>query len=259
MVRKMAFGNLKGGVGKTSVVLGLADALAQQGKRVVVCDLDPQGSATNALGVDVDTETLTTYDVLAANEQGCLDDAIIDSAWEGIAVVPADSQLASLATETMMAGEHRLQTAALGAERFADYDVALFDLPPSLGRLTLNGLLAADEAVGVTIPEAMSVDRLREFLDTITGVQTPFLNPDLRLRGIITNAVDTRLGEHRFQSEQMAELWGEFLLSPSVPLRSAVKDMASTQQPIRLTGNRSAKAVAEIFDELATTLIGGSK
>lgn len=257
--RKIAFGNLKGGVGKTSVVLGLADAMAQQGKRVLICDLDPQGSATTALDAEVSSETLTVYDVLAANEPGCLDDAIIETAWQGVDVVPANGQLATLATQQIIAAEHRLRTAMLGADQLESYDVVLMDLPPSLGRLTLNGLVAADEAVGVTVPEAMSLDRLREFLNIVDELQAPFLNESLTVRGIITNGVDLRLGEHRFQSEQLAELWGDLLLQPTIPQRSAVKDMASTRRPIRLTGNRGAKAVASVFDELAAVLMGESK
>ncbi|MDT0120694.1 AAA family ATPase [Kocuria sp. PD6] len=252
----IAFGNLKGGVGKTSIVLACAESLARSGKRVLVCDLDPQGSASIVLGAEITDEQITMYDLLKANTPGSIGDAIAPTEWgEAIDVVPADSTLAVFADESLTAAEHRLKVAMMGSEDLDSYDYVLLDMPPSLGRLTLNGLVAADSAVAVTVPEALAINGVNEYLTTIEEARHPVLNPHLMLAGVVTNMVDSRLGEHRYQLDQMREAWGDDLLAPVIPARSAVKDMASTRTPLTKTGNRGAKAVSEMFDQLTAHIV----
>lgn len=248
----IAYGNQKGGVGKTTLVLGCADALAAGGARVLVIDLDPQGSATTALGVEISPDTLTAYDVLAANTTGALGQAIAPSTWEGIDVVPADESLAHLEGQTLTAAEHRLKVAALDSPELDAYEYVLIDLPPSLGRLTLNGLVAADRVAIVTLPEAFSTQAVGQFLSTVSDVAGhPAMNPGLKIAGIIVNAMDRRLGEHAFQMEQLHEAYGEQVLTPVLPAWSAAKDMTSARRPPRLTGNRKGNEMAELFGQIA--------
>lgn len=250
-----AYGNQKGGVGKTTLVLGCADAWATAGTRVLVIDLDPQGSATTALGVEISPDTLTAYDVLTANAPGTLGQAIAPSAWEGIDVVPADESLASLESETLTAAEQRLKVAALDSPELEAYAHVLIDLPPSLGRLTLNGLVAADRVAVVTVPEAFSTQAVGQFLSTVADVaRHPMMNPSLKTAGIIVNAIDRRLGEHAFQMEQLYEAYGDQMLAPAVPAWSAAKDMTSARRPPRLTGNRKGNALADVFAQITQQL-----
>lgn len=248
----VAFGNQKGGVGKTSLVLGCADALATAGGKVLVIDLDPQGSATTALGVEIFPDTLTAYDVLAANTTGALGQAIVSSAWNGIDVIPADESLAQLEGQSLTAAEHRLQVASLDSPELEAYGYVLIDLPPSLGRLTLNGLVASDYVVVVTVPEAFSTQAVGQFISTLADVAGhPAMNPRLSMVGIVVNAIDRRLGEHKFQLEQLQEAYGQDVLEPALPAWSAVKDMTSARRPPRLTGNRRGGAIADLFAQIA--------
>ena len=159
------------------------------------------------------------------------------------------------ADESLTAAEHRLKVAMMGSEALDSYDYVMLDMPPSLGRLTLNGLVAADSAVAVTVPEALAINGVNEYLTTIEEARHPVLNPHLTLAGVVTNMVDSRLGEHRYQLDQMREAWGDDLLAPVIPARSAVKDMASTRTPLTKTGNRGAKAVSELFDQLTAHIV----
>lgn len=251
----IAFGNQKGGVGKTSITVAVAESLAHRNHKVLVLDLDQQGSASIVLGAEITAETLTMYDVLKANTPGCIDDAIIPTTWENISVVPADETLAALAEESLMAAEQRLKTAFIEAEKLEEFDYVLMDLPPSLGRLTLNGLVAAQQVFAVTAPAALSVQGLTHFESTINEIKKIRLNPDLDFSGVIINMADTRRGEDKFQIEQINENW-ENVLSPVMPARAAVADMASTHLPIRQTGNSGAKETQQLIDALTATIVG---
>lgn len=256
----IGFGNLKGGVGKTSIVLAIAESLAESGKTVLVCDLDPQGSASIVLGAEIAEDQLTIYDILKGNIPGSIGQAIIETDWhENLDLVPADSTLAVFVDESLTAAEHRLKAAMSGAPALETYDYILFDFPPSLGRLTLNGLVAADTAVAVTTPESLSVNGLSEFLKTVEDARHPMLNSDLGMGGIILNNVDRRLNEHQFQLEQIQGNWGADVLEPIVPGRSAIKDMASAGVPILKTGNKNAKAIANMIGDLAAAVVGGTE
>ncbi|WP_421084855.1 ParA family protein [Rothia nasimurium] len=251
----IAFGNQKGGVGKTSITVAVAESLAYRGMKVLVLDLDQQGSATIVLGASVTAETLTMYDVLKANTPGCIDDGIMETAWENISIVPADETLAALAEESLIAAEQRLKTAFIDSEKIEEYDYVLMDLPPSLGRLTLNGLVAAEQVFAVTAPAALSVQGLTHFENTINEIKRIRLNPELQFSGVIINLADTRKGEDRFQIDQINENWDN-VLSPVVLSRAAVADMASTHLPIRKTGSSSAKEAQSLIDALTDSIIG---
>ena len=177
-----AVGNQKGGVGKTTTVLGLAGAAAQQGRRVLVIDMDPQYNATTALGGE--SEGLNVYDALVSAEPGGLADVIRPSGWDGVDVAPGADALALFERADVLAAEHRLAHALDGVD-LGEYDVVYIDLSPNLGRLANAGLVAADEVLVVTTPEAWAVDGVEAFLATVAAVQAPYLNPALRVAGIL--------------------------------------------------------------------------
>ena len=145
------FVNQKGGVGKTTVTLGIAAALAGHGAGVLLVDLDPQASATKVLGVDVQ-ERCTVADALLEPERYPLSDAIIRSEW-GFDVAPAETALASWEARRSTADEFVLRDQLA---RVVGYDTVLVDCPPSLGVLTLNALAAASHLVLVTEPSFLA-------------------------------------------------------------------------------------------------------
>ena len=152
------FANQKGGVGKTS---GVAAALARRGVRVLLVDLDPQASATNVLGIDVE-KRCTIADAMLEPDRYSLLDAITATAWRFDAVL-AEMALASRQSRRSTADEFVLRRQL---ERLDAYDVALIDCPPSLGVLTLNALTAASHLVVVTEPSFLALQGIDELVET---------------------------------------------------------------------------------------------
>lgn len=249
-----AIGNQKGGVGKTSTVLGLASALAALGRNVLVLDIDAQANATSTLDA---VGEFDMYDVLSAEDPGTLGQAIVSTPWAGISAVPGSNQLARIESESMMTPELRLRNAAWQVQELEDFDDILIDLPPALGRLTLNGLILADRVVIVTEPAAYSVEAVGKFLETVAAVKrSPHLNPSLRLAGIIVNKAHTPLtNEHQFQIQQLRDVFPDDLRRPILPRRAAVEDAASAHQPITALGGEGATIMSQLYREHAQWMI----
>lgn len=250
-------GNRKGGVGKTSITLGLATGLSLLGKRVCVVDMDPQMNLTSTLGTGSE---FNIFDVLYDGGTGTLGQAASPSTWEGIDLVAGTEDLVRIDTENLVGAELRLKAAAEGSSELEAYDHVLIDLPPAVGRLTLNGLIAANEVVIVTEPERYAVDGVQAFLGAVSSVQSAsYLNPSLQFAGIIVNKVSSPLtAEHKFQIEQLTEAFGDDLLHPFLPARTAMKDSQSAGTPLTKIPSRGAAILTERFVEHASRISGGN-
>ncbi|MFK4637142.1 ParA family protein [Paenarthrobacter histidinolovorans] len=240
-----AVGNRKGGVGKSSMTGSLAWSLALRGRRVLVLDMDPQGNLSKWMLNDIPDRTM--FDVLYADKPGILGEAAVPSLFPGVWIVPAEESLARIEVEALVAPEMRLKSAAHGSASLSDFDDVLIDMPPALGRLTLNGLIAADAVIAVTTPEAFSVQGLVAFLETVELVRgRPHLNPNLRMDGVMVNQFDAT-AEHTYQLGQIREAYPNLVLSPVIPKRTAMRDAVSAQIPLTKVGSRGA---AELQDTL---------
>lgn len=241
-----AIGNQKGGVGKTSTTLGLAAALSEQGRRVLVLDIDAQANATSSLDASGEYDM---YDVLSSDEPGTLGQAIVSTAWPNIDCVCGSKQLARIEAESMITPELRLRNAAWGATELDAYDDVLIDLPPALGRLTLNGLILAHRVIVVSEPAAYSVEAVGKFLETVRAVKrSPQLNPGLRFAGIVVNKAHTPLtNEHVFQIGELKEAFDGLLRMPILPRRTAVEDAASAHRPITSLPGEGATIMSQLY------------
>lgn len=247
-----AIGNRKGGVGKSSMTGAIAWSLALRGCRVLTLDMDPQGNLSRWLLDELPDRTM--FDVLYADQPGILGDAAVPSLFPGVWIVPADESLGRVEVEGLVAPEMRLKTAAHGSESFDAYDAVLIDMPPALGRLTLNGLIAADNVIAVTTPEAFAVQGLVAFLETVEHVRgRPHLNPRLHLEGVLVNQFDGT-GEHTYQLEQIRDAYHDKLLSPIVPKRTAMRDAVSAQVPLTKVGTRGAAVLQEALTEFVSNV-----
>lgn len=197
----IAVSNQKGGVGKTTSTLNLGAALREMGKRVLLVDLDPQGSLTVAAGViDGDTINLSIGDLLMARAQGAPQDiarAIIKTP-TGLDLVPGNGMLsaAELTLATAMARESALLATLKPA--LDNYDYILIDCLPSLGLIAINALRASD---GVVIPvqaDFLAVQGLAQILQTISAVREQ-LNPPLKVYGVLLTMVD----QHNTHSQRV--------------------------------------------------------
>ena len=263
MTLTLAITNQKGGVGKTTITIGLAAAVARRrpGHRVLVIDLDPQANATAALepmGFRAG-ESLTTSDVLHTATVGCAADAIRPSGtWLGVDVIPAELALATRQNDGAVAGEVRLRRSLTHATDV--YDLVLIDCPPSLGPLSVNALVAADQALIVTEPALASVQAISEVLRTVTEVTA--LNPQLRVGGIVLNKVagtrEAALRVNELQQTFGAEAGGEhrgLLLWPQVPAAAAFAESYGAHTPVQDFPSGRRAELEDVLNELALAVL----
>ena len=245
--------NQKGGVGKTTVALGLASAGAHAGLRVAVIDLDPQANATTGLAVWEAGSTVD--DALAEDRPGAVRSVLVPSGWENLPVTPdvAASTPRLAQREPQLANDpvgaqDRLRTAMSGL----DHDLVIIDCPPSLSLLTVNGLFAADRALVVTEPSAWASDGVEQVTRTIERISARRPDP-LVLAGIVVNRLG-RTRDNKYWNDQLADTYGDRMLA-TIALRAAVAEAAAQSLPVHGLGNRpgAAEAVAE-FDNLFAAL-----
>ena len=249
--------NQKGGVGKTTVVLGLASAAAARGIEALVVDLDPQGNASTGLGVFEPTRGIDL--VLEQERPGGLHAAVESTGWPhecGRCPLLAAASPGLFVRETQLAtdplgGQDRLQMAMNGSS----WSLVLVDCPPSLGLLTINALFAADRVLLVTEPGAWAADGVARMLQTIERIRLRRIDERPRLVGIAINRLG-RTRDARYWHEQLAETYPEICLPP-VRLRAAVAEAAAQSLPIHGLGSRpgATEAAAE-FDVLLDRVLG---
>lgn len=179
--------NQKGGVAKTTTSVNLAAALALRGHRVLVVDLDPQGNATTGLGLDRKSDTASTYDSLV--DGAPLSQVARPTGIRGLDCAPASVHLAGAEVELVAqtAREHKLADALKGH----DYDLVFVDCPPSLGLLTVNALVAADDLIVPVQCEYYALEGLGQLVETAARIKS-MLNPRLRISGFVLTMFDAR-------------------------------------------------------------------
>jgi chromosome partitioning protein len=251
LARVIAFANQKGGVAKTTSTLNLAVALREQGLRVLVVDLDPQGNLTMSQGLNPDSIERSMFDVLVHRLPIS---EVIHQREVDLAVSSIDLAGAELALSSQIGRERALEKSLAPVK--GGYDYVLIDTPPSLGLLTINALVASD---GVIVPvqcEYLSLRGLVQLENTLSMIREN-LNPDVEIQGILPTMFDGRTLHSREAIEILQENFGDLVFKTRIK-----KTVRYAEAPVKgssvlkydPTGNAAAA-----YRELAKEVLDGAK
>lgn len=247
-VQTVAVLSLKGGVGKTTIALGLASAALRRGARTLVVDLDPQCNATTTL--DPEDTKATVADVLETPRPAVLRDAITHSAWgEEVDVLVGSESLELLNDQD--SDPRRLEKLAraltelgpLLEEDSLPYQLVLLDCPPSLGRLTRSALRAAHGALLVTEPTMFAVSGVQRAFEAVENAREEH-NPVLSPLGIVVNRVRPQSYEHQYRIAELREQFGRLVMPVALPDRLAVQQAQGACVPIHQWQTPGAREVS---------------
>jgi chromosome partitioning protein len=245
--------NQKGGVGKTTTTINLGAYLAYYGQRVLLVDIDPQANATSCLGVDKQTVRGGTYQSLIGSSP--ITTHILHNPRLKLSLLPASPALAG--AEVELVGELARETFLKKTldQVIERYDYILVDCPPSLGLLTLNGLVAARD--GVIIPvqcEYLPLEGLGQLTNTLDRVREA-LAPDLRIRGVLLTMFDSRTNLSTDVVNEVRRHFPGLVFEVVVPRTVRLAEAPSYGQPISVYAPNSSGAAA--YDKLAQELLIG--
>ena len=227
MGKTFVFVNQKGGVGKTTSAINIGAYLALEGKKTLLVDFDSQGNMTSGVGVDWDKPTV--YDLLADTIPAA--SVIRESAIPGLSVIPASIDLSGAAIE-LVDQDKREYFLKNALEKIKDnYDFILIDCPPSLGILTLNGLVAADEVLIPLQCEYFALEGLTLLLQTVKRVQKT-LNPELDIGGIFFTMYDSRTRLAQDVVQQVTSYFKDRVFSTIIPRNVRLSEAPSHGLPI---------------------------
>lgn len=246
----LSVSSLKGGVGKTTVALGLASAALNRGLRTLVVDLDPQCDATSGLAAPADKGN-SIAEVLANPKPHIVERAIVSSGWSSTATIDVlvGSPRSLLLDNPAPSVSDVWKLEEVLAQLEDRYDIVLIDTPPSINALTRTAWVASDRVVLVTEPALYSViaaDRARKAIVEISAK----LSPRLQLLGVVVNRLRPQSHEHEYRIRELKEMFGEQLLMPYFEERAAVQQSTGAARPIHSWPAEGAGEVAKGFDWL---------
>jgi chromosome partitioning protein len=249
MGRIIAVANQKGGVGKTTTSINLSACLAEQGKKVLVVDIDPQGNATSGLGVDKNNLENTVYE-LFIDECG-LEDCIQREALEHLDILPSNVNLSGAEIDLIGIDgrEHILKNVLKDIQD--EYDFVIIDCPPSLNILTVNAMATADSVLVPIQCEYYALEGLSDLLHTVNLVQER-LNPELNIEGVVFTMYDSRTNLSNQVVENVKNYLDKDVYKTIIPRNVRLAEAPSYGQPINVYDPKSAgaEAYAMLADEV---------
>lgn len=255
MARRVAIVNNKGGVGKTTVTVRLAEGLAKEGRRVLVVDMDPQGNASSMLGwtYDLEKKQPTISQAIKADREGAAADVVQPIGWDApyatrMALAPARLTLENRMSEAGNAGAWlRLEKALQGVDD--GYDFTLVDCPPSVFHLTQLALAAVDDAVIVTEADIYAVEaavRMQEFIRE-KGPKA-LANPALSVRGVVINGF-THTAVQAEQRDSIRRIFGDRVWDPIIKQRTTLAEADTDALPLTDARTAEPRAMFELLTQ----------
>jgi chromosome partitioning protein len=255
--------SLKGGVGKTTVTLGLASAALHRGLDTLLVDLDPQINATATVAPDLNgavdgAPRWSVAEVLDDPSVKVIGKAVRESAWgKQLRVLPGSER-----TENHNhpdPGSKKLFRLSTALQKVKPQpELVLVDCPPSLGQLTRSALTAADRAVLVTEPSLFAVTGVQRALEAVQTERNAH-RPGLQPLGVVINRFRPRVTEQEYRLAELRDLFGPLVLSPVLPDRSAVQQAQGAAVPIHQWPTAGAREIAHSFDTLLDRLLRAGK
>ena len=249
----LSVSSLKGGVGKTTVTLGLASAAFARGVRTLVVDLDPQSDVSTGMDIQV-AGHLNVADVLASPKEKIVRSAIAPSGWTRSNPNSTIDVMIGSPSAINFDGPHpsirdiwKLEEALANVE--ADYELVLIDCAPSLNALTRTAWAASDRVAVVTEPGLFSVAAADRALRAIEEIRRG-LSPRLQPLGIVVNRVRPQSIEHQFRIKELRDMFGPLVLSPQLPERTSLQQAQGAAKPLHMWPGESAEEMSANFDQL---------
>lgn len=252
MGKIIAVANQKGGVGKTTSAVSLAASLADQGKKILLVDMDPQGNATSGLGITARDKT--SYEVMIDHLP--LNQAIIATSQAGLALVPSDIRLAAAEVELVGEPQREFRLDTMLKPEAPLYDFVLIDCPPSLSLLTLNALSAAHSVLVPIQCEYYALEGVSALMATVNRVQKTF-NPALELEGVLLTMFDGRTNLSLQVADEVKKYFRDKVFMSIIPRSVRLGEAPSHGQPIGTYDPKSAGALA--YRSLANEIIRNNK
>nr|WP_048042497.1 AAA family ATPase [Methanosarcina mazei] len=228
-MRIIALTNQKGGVAKSTSTINIGAILGQMGKKVLVVDLDPQGNSTTGLGVNAEELEYTVYECLT--DELPIEKAIHKTKFKNVDIIAAFITLANAELEiaAMMGREALLKESIENSN--LDYDFMILDLPPSLGLLTVNGLVAADEIIIPIDCGMFALAGIEQLISTIKLIKKK-LNSKLEISGVLLTKVDDRTNIAKEMRNDLSKLFGDKFFNTVIHQNIKIAEAQKEQKPI---------------------------